>query len=160
MKGTRVYVDGKLVSYVKRRLVSDDAIAGKTADGDTTFSTDKYLASLGVDASKAKRIEMLAGDSLVASTSGKAWVADREKLTFALQRHTHGKVLVKVPADMQLAQGNAADRDVQVTAIEIFDKVEPRSMPLVAIDDVQVGGNSDSQQLAAVDDDHERDHQD
>ena len=36
MKGTRVYNDGKLVGYVKRRLLADSTLAGKTEAMTTT----------------------------------------------------------------------------------------------------------------------------
>jgi hypothetical protein len=136
MKGTRVYVDGKLVSYVKRRLLSDSAIASKDEDGDAIFSTEKYLASLGIHTANAKRINLLAGDKLVASASAKQWAADSDKLTFLLVPHGHGKVRAKIPADLQLKQEGTTDREVQVTAIQVFNRKEPRSVPLVSLDDV------------------------
>ena len=136
MKGTRVYVDGKLVSYVKRRLLADSAIASKNEGGDATFSTDKYLASLGINTANAKRINYLAGDKLIASASAKEWAADSDKLTFVLVKHGHGKVRANIPADLQIKAEGTTDREAQVTAIQVFNRKEPRPVPLVSLDDV------------------------
>ncbi|MGO8996442.1 MAG: hypothetical protein ACLQVI_24265, partial [Polyangiaceae bacterium] len=78
MKGTRVYNDGKLVGYVKRRLLADSTLAGKTESGDSTFSFDKYLASLGIKSANAKEIRLLAGDAVVASATAAEWAADSD----------------------------------------------------------------------------------
>jgi hypothetical protein len=167
MKGTRVYADGKLVAYVKRRLLADSVVVDKSdaGEGEAVFSTDKYLASLGIDASKARRVELLHGDDMIASATGHDWVADREKLTFSLQRHSHGKVVAKIPANLQFSPTTATDRDVQVTAIEVFTKTDPRSMPLVSVEDIRDFGDIAEEQQRAFasaqdDGDHERDHQD
>ena len=138
MKGTRVYVDGKLVSYVKRRLISDSALATKTSDDEAVFSTDKYLSSLGIKTASVKRIELLSGDSVVASASADAWAADAEKLTFRVVRHAHGKVRANIPADLQAkkGEGTTTDRETEVTAIEVFNHKQPREMPVVSLDHV------------------------
>jgi hypothetical protein len=135
MKGTRVYSDGKLVGYVKRRLLADSTLAGKNDRGETTFSFDKYLASLGIETDNAKSVRLLAGDDVVASATAKQWAADADKLSFYLVPHSHGKVRGNVPADLQKADPAATDRDVQITAIQVFNRKEPRDVPVVAIDD-------------------------
>jgi hypothetical protein len=136
MKGTRVYADGKLVGYVKRRLLSDDALVSKSANGDASYSLDKYLASLGIDREHAKEIRLLSGDDLIVSATGSQWEAAADKLTFYLVKHGHGKVRANVPADLQLKAEGTRDRDVRVTSIQVFSHKEPRSLPLVSIDDV------------------------
>ena len=152
MKGTRVYVDGKLVSYVKRRLLSDTAIASKNADGDATFSTNKYLTSLGINTANVKRINYLAGDELVATASAKEWAADSDKLTFLLVKHGHGKVRANIPADLQIRAEGTKDREAQVTAIQVFNRKEPRSVPLVSLDDVIDLGSIPASTLAQAGD--------
>jgi hypothetical protein len=134
MKGTRVYNDGKLVGYVKRRLLADSTLAGKTATGDTSFSFDRYLASLGVKTVNAKEIRLLAGDEVIASATAKEWAADSDKLSFYLAPHAHGKVRGNIPADLQKGQEGTRDRDVQVTSIQVFNHKEARSVPVVPID--------------------------
>lgn len=136
MKGTRVYSDGKLLGYVKRRLLADSTLAGKTASGETAFSFDKYLASVGVKSAGAREIRLLAGDDVVASATAAEWAADDAKLSFYLVPHGHGKVRGTIPGDLQKGQAGAADRDVQVTSIQVFNRKEPRAVPVVAIDDV------------------------
>jgi hypothetical protein len=162
-KGTRVYVDGKMVSYVKRRLLTDGIVAGKTADGDSQFSIDKYLASLGVNAASVKTVDMLAGDDIVARASGSEWAKDRDALVFTLPKHSHGKARVSVPADLQAKGGNATDRGVTVTSIKIYRTTNPPSRALTAIDDViDVGAlpNATEQQAALVGPGgHERDNE-
>jgi hypothetical protein len=136
MKGTRVYDDGKLVGYVKRRLVGEDAVAGRNEAGETLFSIDHFLASLHVDTSHAKRIELFAGDDLVAEATASEWAADQDKLTFYLVQHAHGRVRANVPADLQIQEDGRRDRDVQITSIQVFERKEPRALPLVSIDEV------------------------
>jgi hypothetical protein len=137
MKGTRVYVDGKLVSYVKRRLISESALASKTSDDEAIFSTDKYLSSLGVQTASVKRIELLSGDSVVGSASASQWTADADRLTFRVVRHAHGRVSANIPANLQAESSHEAnDRETQVTAIEVFSKKDPRAVPLVSLDHV------------------------
>ena len=134
-KGTRVYVDGKLTAYVKRRLLSNDALVSKAESGDAIYSMDKYLASLGIDGAHAKEIRLFAGDDFVASATGSQWAADAGKLTFYLVKHGHGKVRANVPADLQAKTEGTHDRDVQVTSIQVFNHKEPRSVALVSVDD-------------------------
>jgi hypothetical protein len=136
MKGTRIYDDGKLVGYVKRRLLSDDTIVGKKDDGDPLYSVDRLLASLGVKADGAKEIRLLAGDDVVASATAAEWAARKDALTFYLVKHGHGKVRANVPAALQIKQEGTRDRDVQVTSIQVFEHKEPRAMSLVSIDAV------------------------
>jgi hypothetical protein len=133
-KGTRVYVDGKLVSYVKRRTLADSTLAGKTESGEPTFSMDKYLASLGIKTESAKRVNLVAGDKVVASASAKEWAADKDSLTFHLVQHAHGKVEANIPANLQLE--GTTDRETQVTAIQVFNRKAPRNVPLVRLNDV------------------------
>jgi hypothetical protein len=162
MKGTRVYQDGKLLGYVKRRLLADSTLAGKTESGDPSFSMDRYLASLGIKTANAKEIHLLAGDEVIASATAKEWAADRDALTFYLVKHGHGKVRANIPADLQTKQEGARDRDVQVTSIQVFSRTEPRSVPLVSIDEIFDPGPNVAALESAVADahgGHERDQQ-
>jgi hypothetical protein len=156
MKGTRVYVDGKLVSYVKRRLLSDSALASKATDDESVFSTDKYLSSLGIKTADVKRIELVSSDAVIASASASEWAADAERLTFRLVRHAHGKVRANIPANLQAkSQREPRDREAQVTAIEVFSHKDPRSVPIVSLDRVIDLGSPPEGALAqtAVDED-------
>ena len=54
--GTRVYVDGKLVGWVKRKLLGAEVIASANAPGKTTYDLPAYLAKVGVDLRAAKTI--------------------------------------------------------------------------------------------------------
>ena len=134
VKGTRVYVDGKLVASVKRRAISDAAVAAAKSDDEVVVSTDAYLASIGVDTRDAKRVELVSGDSVVASATAAQWAANRDRLTFRVVRHAHGKVRASVPADLQ-ARGTV-DREATITAIEVFRRTEPRDAPIVALDNL------------------------
>lgn len=134
-KGTRVYEDGRLVGFVKRRLVPDDAIVGRGDDDELVVSADKYLAAIGVATRGVRRVELLSGDSLVASATADEWAADAGKLTLRVVRHAHGKVRANVPADLQAKRADARDREAPVTAIAVFRRRDPRPMPLVAIDE-------------------------
>ncbi|MGO8997406.1 MAG: hypothetical protein ACLQVI_29170, partial [Polyangiaceae bacterium] len=53
-----------------------------------------------------------------------------------LVAHGHGKIRGNVPADLQKGQEGTTDRDVQITAIQVFNHKEPRDVPVVSIDHV------------------------
>jgi hypothetical protein len=106
------------------------------------------LTSLGINTANVKSINYLAGDKLIASATAKEWAADSDKLTFLLVKHGHGKVRANIPADLQIKQEGTRDRDAQVTAIQVFNRKEPRSVPLVSLDDVIDLGSIPTEVLA------------
>ena len=94
--GTRVYVDGALVGTVKRKKLTNDlAVPGDENNaGATKFSLVAYAGKLGVDAKRAKAIDLVAGDDVVAHLA-----ADSAKgVTFSVPSRNRGQALVDVPS--------------------------------------------------------------
>lgn len=122
--GTRVYVDGSLVGTVKRKkLTNDFAIDNPT--GPTKFSLVGYANKLGVDTKKAKAIDLVAGDDVVAHLAP----ANAKNVTFYVPSRNRGQALVDVP----VAAG--APMPARVSAVQIFVKTNPPSRPIIAIDE-------------------------
>jgi hypothetical protein len=130
-KGTRLYVDGKLTGYVKRRQLKDEVIIGETADGLRKFSIEKYATSLGVDLNGVKAIDVVAGDEMIARSEGRTGDA----LYFVIPPHSHGKVRVHVPANLQAKQEKVMDRDALATSVHVWKSVNPPARPLTEIDE-------------------------
>ncbi len=126
--GTRVYVDGTLVGTVKRKKLTNDlAVPGdENAAGATKFSLVAYANKLGVDAKRAKAIDLVAGDDVVAHLA-----ADGAKgVTFSVPSRNRGQALVDVPT----GTGDAS-KPARISAIQIFVKTTPPVRDIVAIDD-------------------------
>jgi len=130
-KGTRVYVDGKMVGSVKRRLVGDELAVGKNGE-DTLYSVAKLVGSMGVDLATIKSAEIVAGDDVIARAKGADVAAVATH--FSLPKHTHGKVKLHVPAAFQAQEPGVSDRDAFVSAIVLYRATAPtRERELVAI---------------------------
>jgi hypothetical protein len=131
-KGTRVYLDGKLIGAVKRRLVGDDLIVGNAGD-DAHYSLSKLIAGMGVDLTTVNTAEIVAGDEVVARAKG-ATLAELAPY-FLLPKHGHGKVKVHVPAEIQAhEQPGVTDRDAFVSAVVLYRAAAPmKERGLVAI---------------------------
>jgi hypothetical protein len=126
--GTRVYVDGALVGTVKRKKLTNDlAVPGDENNaGPTKFSLVAYANKLGVDAKRAKAIDLVAGDDVVAH------LADGAKgVTFSVPSRNRGQALVDVPS----SEAGAGSKPARISAIQIFMKSTPPVRDVVAIDD-------------------------
>ncbi len=130
---TRVYVDGHLTGWVKRRTLPDKVIAPSSDPRDPHFSVAAYLSSLGVNVGVAKTVDFLQGDDLVARIDAKA-LDDGTSFFFTLPRRSKGKVLEHFPGD------HAA----KVSAVEIFTKVSPPARA-VEPEAMEADGKSGSQ---------------
>ena len=133
IKGTRIYLDGRLVGFVKRKLLSDAFIVGGQGD-DHEYSVAKLAASLGVDIGGTKLVELVSGDEVVARADEAQWNRHNGDLDFTLPKHQHGKVRVHVPAEMQAAaRSTPEDKDALVTSMHFYQRTTPPSHELVAI---------------------------
>lgn len=126
-KGTRVYVDGKMVGYVKRRQVADAMLVGPAMpdSSDNHYGLAKLVAGLGVDPASIKTTELTAGDDVVARATGAELLAP--ELFFTLPKHNHGKVRMHIPGGLN------ADRDGLVSAVLLYKNTTPKDHELVAI---------------------------
>jgi hypothetical protein len=150
-KGTRVYVDGKMVGFVKRRQVTDAMMVGAPAadPSETKYSIAKLISGMGVDPNSMKSVELMAGDDVIARATGEQFIALAPQTNFTLPKHNHGKVRVHVPAELQAKEQNVTDRDALVSAVLLYKSTTPvATRNLVAIsEDTDL-----SVQLAAIDD--------
>jgi hypothetical protein len=145
-KGTRVYVDGKMVGFVKRRQIGDALALGETPAGEHKFSVAKLVTSMGVDASGIAQVELMAGDDVIARAKSAQWNALANDVYFTLPKHNHGKVRVHVPASFQDGS-SSVDRDAMVSAVLVYKSTKPADRELTAISE-----QTDlSVQLAAMD---------
>ncbi len=130
-KGTRVLVDGRMVGFVKRRRIGDDLALGTNESGDATFSVAKLARTFGAPES-VKAVELLAGDDVVAHATPEQWARFGKTLAFTLPRHQHGKVRVRIPAELQV-KGATAPAEALVSAIVVYKATTPPPRALVAV---------------------------
>lgn len=147
VKGTRIYVDGKMVGFVKRRQLSDAIVMGDTASGDRKYNVAKLVAGFGVDPSGIKAVDLVAGDDVIAHADADKFAKLAPELFFTLPKHNHGKVRVHVPADIQAQEPGASDKDALISSIQVFKSTKPASRELTAISEetdlsVQLASNS------------------
>jgi len=147
-KGTRIYVDGKMIGFVKRRQIGASVEAGETASGEHMYSVTKLVAQMGVDPSTIKNVELVAGDDVIARADAATWGRLTNQVTFTLPKHNHGKVRVHVPGEIQAREDGVSDRDALVSAVLLYKNTAPTNRDLTAISDM----TDLSVQLAAVDD--------
>ena len=147
VKGTRVYVDGKMVGFVKRRALSDALLMDKTADGDQKYNVAKLVEGFGVDMKGIKAVELVAGDDVIAHADGDKFATISSDFFFTLPKHNHGKVRVHVPAFLQATDTGATDKDALVSSIQLFKSSKPASRELSVISEdtdlsVQLASNT------------------
>jgi hypothetical protein len=124
--GTRVYVDGQLVGTVKRKkLTNDVAVAGNDSDPITKFSLLAYAGKLNGDAKRAKSIDLVAGDDLVAHLAPDS----AKDITFYVPSRNRGQALVDVP----LADASA-HQAARISAVQIFVNTKPPTRDVVPLD--------------------------
>ena len=147
VKGTRIYVDGKMVGFVKRRALSDALLMDKTADGDQKYNVAKLVEGFGVDSKGIKAVELVAGDDVIAHAEGDKFSQISSDFFFVLPKHGHGKIRVHVPVALQAAEVGTVDKDALVSSIQIFKSSKPASRELSVISEdtdlsVQLASNT------------------
>ena len=102
--GVRVYLDGRLVTTIKRRKLTDESIAVQTPDGESQWKFIAFLKSQGVDTtgvqegwliSKNRRVKRIGVNELsdatfvaVAQRSGVILFGEAKTPTQAMALHT------------------------------------------------------------------------
>jgi hypothetical protein len=113
-KGTRVYVDGRLAGWVKRRTLSDKLIAPGSEKKNVRFALTAYLESLGVDWKSARAVDFIARDDVATRVAGTK-LDDGTDWYFTMPRRNSGQALGHFPGD-KLAK---------LSAIELYVKTAP-----------------------------------
>jgi hypothetical protein len=145
-----VYLDGKMVGFVKRRQLTDKLLLNESGSDDKEhkFSLAKFMASVGVDGNGVKAVELVAGDEVIGRADGAEWSKLQGSTYFVSPEHSHGKVKVHVPASMQAKDGGEAkERDALVSAVHVYKTTAPASRDLVSISEdtdlsVQLASNA------------------
>jgi hypothetical protein len=131
--GTRIYVDGKMVGFVKRRQIADSVVMGKTESGDYEYNVAKFVESLGVKVDGIKGVELVAGDDVIARASSEQFDRLAPSLFFTLPKHNHGKVRVHVPAELQAKDANPEERDALVSSVHLYKRANVQERALATI---------------------------
>jgi hypothetical protein len=134
-KGTRVYVDGKLTGWVRRKSLPSKLVAPKSEPGQTKFSTDAFLAWVGADARNAKAIDFYDSDTMLARVEGRSWALSKSDYLFELPQRSHGQVKEIFPGD----------KSSRLTAIQVYVHTTPpaRTPDPAALE--QQGGSDEAQ---------------
>jgi hypothetical protein len=119
-KGTRFYVDGKLVGAMKRRVLENKFVVSAPNAKTTEFSFATYLQSLGVDLAKVKAVDFVSGDSVAYRATAKQ-LETANALVFTISSRAKGKVLAHFPGEKM----------ARVSSVQVFSKIAP---PTRAID--------------------------
>jgi hypothetical protein len=132
LKGTRVYVDGALVSAMKRKTLPSSLLVPGSDERAPRFSLDAWLTSAGVDLAAARATVLLSGEDVITRLGPKEWATERSTLTFSLPRRSQGRILVHLPPDdpaVSAAGATVADPSLRVSAIMIYKNVTPAKQP-------------------------------
>jgi len=149
VKGTRIYLDGKMVGFVKRRQLADALLMGNTPEGEQKYNVAKLVAQFGVDPHGIKSVELVAGDDIIARADGDKFNKIASDFYFTLPKHNHGKVRVHVPTAIQLSQepSSSSDKDALISSVQLFKSTKPTDRDLSAISEdtdlsVQLASNT------------------
>jgi hypothetical protein len=89
--GTRVYIDGRFVSAIKRKTLPDAVvIPGSAEAGRARFSLAKYLELAGIDPRSVRGLEAISKESIVATRSGDALASEMPHLEFVMPKESKG----------------------------------------------------------------------
>jgi hypothetical protein len=134
-KGTRVYVDGKLDGWVRRKALPNKLIA-PGSEGHAKFSTDAFLGYVGADTHAVKAVDFFDGDTMLARVDGKTWSHDKGDYVFELPNRSHGQVKQLFPGD----------RSSRITSVQLYvHTTPPARQPDPEAFVPQAGGSDDSQ---------------
>jgi hypothetical protein len=98
LRGTRVYLDGRLVGALKRKTLPDALLADGSDGATPRFSLERWLASLGVTVGSVRVAEFVSGDDVVARADASRWPSAHGRLEFTIPRRSQGRLLLDFPA--------------------------------------------------------------
>ncbi len=136
-KGTRVYIDGRMKGYIKRRALTDATVVGRTPEGDYRYSIAKFASGVTPEADTAAMVELVSGDWVVSRMDLATYRARQGDLVFTLPKHAHGKALLAIPKAIQGDPAKGKDEALTVTAMLFYKATTPtqrRVVPLAEVD--------------------------
>jgi hypothetical protein len=137
LKGTRVYVDGALVSTMKRRtLPASIVLDGKAGDQNAVYSLSGFLSTTNTSASvnNVKAVDLLSDDDLVVRFDAAEWMRVQKSMTFTLPQRSRGQLTIEIPG--------AGGRKARISAVQIFSRVEPPKRWLAPTDVVALADDA------------------
>jgi hypothetical protein len=91
--GTRVYLDGRLVSSIKRKTLPDAVVVpGTPESGQTRFSLAKVLQMGGVDIAKVRGLEAISREAIVATLGPDDAARELARLEFVMPKESKGLI--------------------------------------------------------------------
>ena len=90
-KGTRVYVDGRLEGWVRRKQLPNKLIAPGSDETHAKFSLEAFLNYVGADARGVKAIDFFDDDTLLERVDSKEWALQKGAFVFELPNRSHGQ---------------------------------------------------------------------
>ena len=93
--GTRVYVDGVLLTAIKRKTLPEKVeVPGSAEQGLTRFSLLAYLENIKIPADSVKAVELVVGDKVDATFDTAAFKEKIPSLVFTLPKRNNGRIQV------------------------------------------------------------------
>lgn len=132
IRGTRIYLDGKLMGGVKRKRLPNTVLASDYDPKDPRFSFEAFLKYVDVDASKPMTAVFLRGDTALLRWEPDAYKKHVGHTTFAIAPGGEGHASMFVEGEE--AQG------WQPSAVLLFSKKRP---PAYTITGIPTGSKSD-----------------
>lgn len=135
-KGTRVYVDGKLEGWVRRKTLPNKLIAPGSSSTHAKFSMDAFIAYVGGDARNAKAVDFYDRDTMLARVDGKDWQHTKGEYVFELTNRSHGQVTEFFPGD----------KSSKISSVQLYVHTTPPDRhPDPEALEQQEGGSDESQ---------------
>lgn len=94
IRGTRVYVDGRYATAVKRKRIPDTVLSPRYTVETPLFSLDKFLGFAGAKPELGSTFVVVQGDSVVMRLDSKEWKSQRLSLDFLISKGSEGRVVV------------------------------------------------------------------
>jgi hypothetical protein len=105
--GTRIYVDGSLRTFVKRRSLPNAIVdSGPSNDAPARYLLQSYIETMGIAWTSVKCIEILGGNDVLARLDATA-LAKMSALAFTLPKRSRGLIALDIPEATEPVQAIA-----------------------------------------------------
>ncbi len=137
VRGTRVYVDGRYATSVKRKRIPDSVLSPRYTEENPLFSVEKYLGFVGVKPELGTTLAVVQGDSVVLRLDQKAWKSQRQSLDFLIAKGSEGRVVLL---------GEDGKTEYPANSLHFYTKSKPNPRMLAApIEPPRPGSGSDQE---------------
>ncbi len=137
VRGTRVYVDGRYATSVKRKRIPDSVLSPRYTEENPLFSVDKYLGFVGAKPDSGTTLAVVQGDSVVMRLDQKTWKSQEHSLDFLIAKGSEGRVVLLSPDGKTQYPANS---------LHFYTKTKPNPRMLAApVEEPQPGSGSDQE---------------